>query len=73
VGVFHKCRVFHFLSSDGVNSCDGLVLLGTMVIPEGYGHVESVHAIEGVLGQVAGREIMCVWAPSEVVKYASLV
>jgi hypothetical protein len=29
-----------------------------MVIPEGYGHVGSVHAAEGVLGQVVGREIM---------------
>jgi hypothetical protein len=29
-----------------------------MVIPEGDGHVDSVHAAEVVLGQVVGREIM---------------
>jgi hypothetical protein len=57
MGVFHKSRVLHFLSGDGVNNCVGLVLLGPMVIPEGDGHVGGIHVIKGVLGQVAGREI----------------
>jgi hypothetical protein len=41
-----------------VNDCIGLVLLGPMVIPEGDGHVGSVHAAEVVLRQVARREIL---------------
>jgi hypothetical protein len=56
--VLHKCHVFHFFSGDGVNDGVCLVLLGPMVIPEGDGHVGSVHAAEVVLGQVAGRETL---------------
>jgi hypothetical protein len=57
-GVLHKCHVFHFFSDDGVNDCIGLVLLGSMVIPEGDGHMGVVHAAEVVLGEVVGREIL---------------
>jgi hypothetical protein len=57
MGVFHKCCVFYFLSSDGVNNCVGLVMLGPMVIPEGDGHVGGVHVIKSVLGQVAEKDV----------------
>jgi hypothetical protein len=58
MGVFHKGHVFHLFSGDGVNDCIGLLLLGTMVIFKGDGHMGSVHAAEVVLGQVAGRETL---------------
>jgi hypothetical protein len=57
-GVFHKGHVLHFFSSDGVNDCIGLVLLGPMVISQGDGHVGSVHAEKVVLGQVPGSKIL---------------
>jgi hypothetical protein len=57
-GVIHKRHVFHFFSGDGVDDGVRLVLLGSMVITEGDGHVGSVHSAEVVLGQVAGSEIL---------------
>jgi hypothetical protein len=58
MGVLHKCHVFHFFSGDGVDDGVCQMLLGPMVISEGDGHVGSVHSVEVVLGQVAGREIL---------------
>jgi hypothetical protein len=57
-GVFHKGHLFHFFTGDGVNNCIGLVLLVPMVISQGDGHVDSVHAAKVVLGQVAGSKIL---------------
>jgi hypothetical protein len=63
-GVFHKGHLFHFFSGDGVNDCIGLVLLGSMVISQGDGHVGSVHAVKVVLGQVVGSKILLApWQP----------
>jgi hypothetical protein len=56
--VFHKGHVFNFFSSDWVNECIGLVLLGLMVIYQGDGHVGSFHVAKVVLGQVPGRKIL---------------
>jgi hypothetical protein len=56
--VFHECHVFHFFSGDWVNDCIGLVLLGSMSIYQGDGHVGNVHAAKVVLGQVSGRKIV---------------
>jgi hypothetical protein len=53
-GVFHKGRVFHFLSGDGVNDCISLIRLGPMVVSKGYGHVGGVYSTEVFLRQVAG-------------------
>jgi hypothetical protein len=46
------------LSSDGVNDCIDLVLLGPMATSQGDGHVDSFHAEKVVLGQVPGRKIL---------------
>jgi hypothetical protein len=56
--VFHKGHVFHFFSGDWVNDCIGVVLLGSMVISQGDGHVDSFHVAKVVLGQVPGRKIL---------------
>jgi hypothetical protein len=56
--VFQKGHVFHFFSSDWVNDCIGVVLLGPMVISQGDGHVGSFHIAEVVLGQGPGRNIL---------------
>jgi hypothetical protein len=57
-GVFHKGRVFHFLSGDGVNDCIGLMRLGQMVVYKGNDHVGGVHSAEVVLRQVVGGNIL---------------
>jgi hypothetical protein len=63
-GVFHKGRVFHFLSGDGVNDCIGLMCLGPMFISKGDGHVVGVHSTEVVLRQVArGKILRASWHP----------
>jgi hypothetical protein len=41
-----------------VNDFIGVVLLGTMVISQGDGHVGSFHVEKAVLGQVPGRKIL---------------
>jgi hypothetical protein len=51
-------KVINFFSCDGVDDGVCLGLLGPMVIPEGDGHVSSVHSAEVVWGQVAGSEIL---------------
>jgi hypothetical protein len=41
--IFHKGHVFHFFSSDWVNDCICMVLLGPMVTSQGDGHVGRLH------------------------------
>jgi hypothetical protein len=53
-----KVHVFDFFSSDQVNDCIGLLLLGPMVISQVDGHVGSFYAEKVVLGQVPGRKIL---------------
>jgi hypothetical protein len=73
-GVFHKGRVFHFLSGDGVNDCIGLMRLGPMVVSKGDGHVGGFHSTEVVLRQVAGgQDFVSVLAPLEVKDDPTLV
>jgi hypothetical protein len=54
--VFHKGHVLHSFSSDLVNDCIGLVLLGPMESSQGDGHVGNVPKV--VLGQVSGGKIL---------------
>jgi hypothetical protein len=59
--IFHKghvFHVFHLFSSDWVNKCIGVVLLGSMVIYQGDGHVGSFHVAKVVLGKVPGGKIL---------------
>jgi hypothetical protein len=56
--VFHEGRVFHLFSSDWVNDCIGVMLLGPMVISQGDIHVGSSHVPKFVLRQIYGRHIL---------------
>jgi hypothetical protein len=56
--IFHKGHLFHFFTGDWVNNYICLVLLGPMVIYQGDGHMDSVHAAKIVLGKVAGNKIL---------------
>jgi hypothetical protein len=52
--VFHEGRVFHFFSSDWLNNCIGIMLMGPMVIPQGNFHVSIFHVPKIVLRQISG-------------------
>jgi hypothetical protein len=56
--VFHEGCVFHFFSSDWVNDCIGVMLLGPMVISQGDSHDDGFYVPKVVLRQISGRKIL---------------